>query len=128
MHSLNSNKLPSSLGRVPLNELCDKSKNATQKKERDRKANNERRTDTASLCVLLDAEPQVRDTQSMNSLNSNKLPSSLGRVPLNELCDKSKNAAQKKERDRKAKNERHTGTANLFVLLDAERHKHESRG
>jgi hypothetical protein len=64
----------------------------------------------------------------MHSLNSNKLPSSLGRVPLKELCDKSKNTAQKIEFDRKAKNERHTDTANLFVLLDAKRHKHDSRG
>jgi hypothetical protein len=66
--------------------------------------------------------------QLIHSLNSNKLPSSIGRVPLNELCDKSKNATQKKVMDRKAMNERHTDTINLFVLLDAERHKHESRG
>jgi hypothetical protein len=83
-----------------VNELPLKSKNAAQKKEMDRQAKNERHPDTANLLLLLDAEPQGRDTKSIHSLNFIKLPSSLGRVPLNELCDKSNDAAQKKEIDR----------------------------
>ncbi len=47
--------------------------------------------------------------------------------PVNLLLDKSKDAAQKKEMDRQLKHESHIDNANLFVLLDAERHKHESR-
>jgi hypothetical protein len=46
--------------------------------------------------------------------------------PVNELWDKSKNAAQKKEMDREAKSERQMDTAKLFVLLSAEWHGHES--
>jgi hypothetical protein len=63
----------------------------------------------------------------MHSLNADRLPSSIGRAPVNELPAKSKDAAQKKEMDRKAKNEKHTETANSFVLLDAMQHKRESR-
>jgi hypothetical protein len=50
------------------------------------------------LFVLLDEEPQARDTQSIDLLNFDKLPSSLGRVPVNELTPKSKYAAQKEKK------------------------------
>jgi hypothetical protein len=36
--------------------------------------------------------------------------------PVNLMFDKLKDAAQKKEMDRQAKNERHRNTAKLFVL------------
>jgi hypothetical protein len=94
---INSDKMPSSTGRVPMNELCNKSENAAQKKELDKKAKNERQTDTANLFVQLDAEVLKRDTQSIHSLNSDKLRSSIGRVPNISLLDKSKYAARTKE-------------------------------
>jgi hypothetical protein len=56
-----------------------------------------------------------------HSLNSDKLPSSLGRAPVNELPAKLSVAVQKKEIDRRVTNERHPDTADLFLLLDAER-------
>jgi hypothetical protein len=102
IHSLNNDILPSSLGRVPVNEFCDKSNDPAQKERNGLTTGkqNKRRPNIAKLFMLLDAEPQGRDTKSIHSLNSIKLPSSLGRVPLNELCDKSNDAAQKKEIDR----------------------------
>ncbi len=99
-HSLNSDRLPSSLGRVPVNELPAKSKDAAQKKGMDKKAKNEIHTETVNLFVLLDVERQARFLQLVKpSLNSDKLPSSLGRIPVNELLDESKNAAQETEMD-----------------------------
>ncbi len=57
----------------------------------------ERHPNTVKLFVLLETEPQARDTPLIHSLNSDKLPSSLGRFPLNELKPKFNDAAQKKE-------------------------------
>jgi hypothetical protein len=56
--------------------------------------------------------PSVKDVRLVN------WPNSLGMRPVNEFHDKSKYAAQKKEMDRQAKNERHADAADLFVLLD----------
>ena len=114
---------PSSVGRAPVNELLDKSKNAAKTKELDKQATNERHQNTAKLLVLLEAEPQARVTQLKHSLNSDKLPSSVGRAPVNEFLDKSKDAAKTKEMERQAKNERHQNTAKLFVLKQSRKDK-----
>jgi hypothetical protein len=56
------------------------------------------------------AERQARVTHQLKySLNSDNLPSSLGRFPVKYRLDKYKDAAKKKEMDEEAKNEKYTG-------------------
>jgi hypothetical protein len=66
-----------------------------KKKRNGCRQQDERRRNTAKLFVLLDAEPQGHDTQLIHSLNPDNLPSSLGRLPVNEFHFKSNDAAQK---------------------------------
>jgi hypothetical protein len=75
--------------------------------------------DTNNVIVSSSELDMVADLPRSKYWRFANLPSSLGMGPVNELPVKSKNAAQKKETDRKAKNERHT-EIDLFVLLNAE--------